>query len=344
MKCASRRRFETLHKGSMVCLLFGLLLLLLVGCMKPEEEETLPEMTATAAAATDDLPDINPWASQAPMTQKEVTLYYRMQDEDLLAGETRVIYLLQDKRLEERLIEVLIEGPSPSHMELGGLFSSDTQVRVWSSGTLLTVQLSRAFLYPPAEAPTFWENDPGWKAEVLMRRRLALASIVNTITETTEYTAVQFFLQDSAENQTGRRLLRSELYEGAEADAMLTPMVHSEHMILTHYNTANLIMQSWTEKDFARMYRFVSQETGTRPTDATFLSEMMERGRSLINFLVSAGSVSEDGQRAIVEITYQYLDGGEDNIIVQNYPLALVRENGVWKITYAELIRLMEAA
>lgn len=341
MKCASRTRLDSLHIGSVVFLLLGLLLF--GGCEGPQEGVAPQDTASPGATAAQALPEINLQADSLPMTQKEVTLYYRMQGEDLLAGETRMVYLTQDKRLEERLIEALIEGPSPSQMELRSLLSSDTQIRVWSSGTLLTVQLSRAFLYPPTDAPTFWENDPAWKVEVLLRRRLALASIVNTITEATDFTSVQFFLQDSADNPTGRRLLRSELYEGAGEDEMLTPMVHSEHMILTHYNTANIIMQSWTEKDFTRMYRFVARETGTRPTDATFLSEMMERGRSLINFLVSSGAVSEDGQRAIVEITYQYLDGGEDTVIVQNHPLVLVRENGLWKISYAELIRLMEA-
>lgn len=342
-------RVSPLYRWVALACLLGMLLAL-GGCNTPPAQQT-PTQTSTTELLTIDDPNmsdfdppaITPNDSVGVSETREVSLYYRMQGENLLACETRSIWLPKDKQVEEVLVEALIGGPSPGLLELSGLFSSGTKIaKTWHNGDLLTITLSQQFLDPPSGAPVDWESDTSWRSEVLIRRQLALASIVNTITEATNYTAVQFLVVDWGEEVTGRRILRSELYEDAESDQLLAPVVRSEHFILTHYNTANLLMQCWRSQSFERIYRFVAQESSRRPTEAAFRQEMVELNRPLLSFSASAGMVNENGQKAVLEVSYDYLVDGQ-TVQVRNYPMRLVRENGIWKITYSELMRLMEA-
>lgn len=287
-------------------------------------------------------PDIQPVVSDAMIEQRLVTLYYRMQGEGMLAGETRTLFFPKDKQNERVLIEALIDGPSPNLLDLAGLFPQGSKVyKTWRGESLLTVVLTRDFLQPPSGAPINWESDPVWREEIFLRRRMALASIVNTVTEQTAFTAIQFLIQENDTDETGRRIRLNELYEEATSEQILAPMAHSEHHILTHYNTATTLLTYWKEQTFDKMYRFVSQ-TSARPTDATFQREMQSMNRPLISFSISPGTVSENGSRAVVEVAYEYMTG-QETVQVQSFPLQLVREDGLWKIAYDELRRLMEA-
>lgn len=325
--------------------LLGLLLLLmalLAGCQATPPVTALPADPA-APEREAQTPDILPADEEATPEQRDITLYYRMQGENMLAGETRALSFPKDKQVERVLVEALIAGPSPSLLDLTGVFTPGTKVlKVWSSGDLLTVILTHEFLQPPTGAPALWETDDSWRAEIYTRRQQALASIVNTITEATSYTSVQIMVLDRNDDVNGRRLRRSELYDGASGSELLGPMRRSESNLLTHFNTANILMESWKEQTFDRLYRFVAQEATARPTDMSFQQEMQALARRLVYFDISAGTVAEDGQTALLETSYAYMMDGT-TVQVQSFPLHLVRENGLWKITYAELRRMMEA-
>lgn len=321
------------------------LLLALGGCapQTPPTGNLPPEDSAENQAPQEEVPDILPVVEESMVDQREVTLYFRMKDEDMLAAETRTLLFPSDKQIEYVLVEALTGGPSANLLELNGLFSPGAKVyKVWDSNNMLTVLMTYEFLQPPSGAPVMWENDPEWSREVYVRRQLALASIVNTITEATNYTSVQVLVLDRNEELTGRRMTRAEVYEGASPEQLLAPLKRNEGLILTHYNTANVIMESWKGQTFDRLYRFVAQNDAKRPTEATFLSEMRDLARRLTYYDLSAGVVSQDGQSAVIEASYEYMLNG-NTIQVQNFPLRLTRENGQWRIAYAELRRMMEA-
>lgn len=326
--------------GLLALILAGLLFL--SGCQSPAPQaaHTPPEDGQESDALQ---PQIPPAVEEEMIEQRKVTLYYRMQGEDLLAAEARSLYFPKDKQVERILCDALTDGPSASLLDMTTLFSSGAKVyNVWRSNDLLTVVLTREFLMAPSGAPDEWYLDELWNKEVYMRRRLALTSIVNTITEATNYTAVQFLVLENSDDTTGRRLRLSELYEEGAYDQLLSPMVRNESQVLTHFNTANIIMETWQNQTYERMYRFVAREATQRPTESTFLGEMRAKHHPLTYFSISAGMVSEDGQSAVLEASYEYkTDKG--TVKVQNYPLKLVRENGLWKISYTELRRMMEA-
>lgn len=307
---------------------------LLYGCA-PAATPFLP--AATEAPLETRYPDIAPQAAQEEIAEHTASLYYRMRGESMLARETRTLRVPRDTLLEQALIEALIDGPSANLLDLTDVFIPGTKAEVSGNGSLLTVSLSRAFLNAPVDAPGDWRNDTVWRAEVLLRRRLALYAVVATITDETDYTAVQFLIKET-EGGAGRRLSRSELYENARSDQLVGPLTRDEALLFSHFNAAAAILDCWQTKNFSRLYRFVAQS----PTEAAFLDEMASYGRMLTKSALSPGTVSDDGQSAVLTVTLTCADA-RGEVTVESYPLHLVRENGLWKIHYQALKRMMEA-
>ena len=274
--------------------------------------------------------------------QMTIPLYFRVQGEDYLARETRTLSIPYDRQAAEIILEALVDGPSAGLQDLTSVFVPGTKVlSMRASGNLLTITLTSEFLAQPKDAPLSWEADPNWNREVLLRRRLALQSLVNSVVETSQYTAIQFMVQTSASNDNGTRLHLSDLYPDITGDSLLGPMYRSEQMILTHYNTAELILECWKSRDYQRMYHFVS-ETAGRPTENSFIQEMNDLTRVLSGYSLSAGTVSADGNAAVLETYLNIFESG-NMIVLQSYPLRMECENGMWKITYASLMQMMEA-
>lgn len=303
-----------------------------------------PEPTEEELADDDLTPEIPPNTDTSFVDWREVSLYFRMQEESMLACETRNVSFPKDSRVEDELIKALLRGPSASMLELTSLFPPGTQlIKTWQNESMLFVTLSKEFLGAPVNAPLMWETDTYWRPEVYLRRQLALASIVNTVTEMTNFTSVQFLVADQGDDVTGRRLQYSEIYDVNDPPSnLLAPLRRDESRILTHHNTAGLLLGAWQQQTFTRLYRYVAQEASQRPTEAAFVEEMESVGRTLISHTTTPGSVSYDGTSAVFVLSYEYV-GENGKAYVQDYPLRLVRERGIWKITYAELLRLMEA-
>jgi hypothetical protein len=313
-----------------------LLALLLTGCAA---QAPVPQATLPPEAAATQWPEIAPDADAAQAETRTVSLYYRLREEDLLARETRSVFVPMDKQLETVLVEALIDGPSPSLLDLTGLFIPGTKVlETARRDDLVTITLSEAFLGTPVDAPLDWRYDPLWQREVFARRRLALASIVNTITEASDCARVQVLVRQGGEDSAGTRIARSDLYENATPGDLLTPLTRDESLLLTHHLTADVIMICWQIRDFERLYRLVS----ARPTQPQFLQEMGTRGHFISGYALSAGTVSADGTRAVVACTFAYEDGAGVSEVF-DYPIRLLLENGLWKMDYQALLALLEA-
>lgn len=322
-------------KQGAIMLMVTLCTLFLSGCSVLTPPASTPAPVERGAAT----PEILPKADANDTEKNEVSLYYRMQGESMLVRETRTVLLPMDTQLEQVLIQALIDGPSPHLLTMNGLFNPGTKVvSVSQSGSLLTVTLSKEFLDTPADAPANWNTNFSWRSEVLLRRRLALSSIVNTITEATDYTSIQLLVQQNQEDTVGRRIPRSDVFETAVGDVLLTPTSRDEHSILTHFNTAVAILNSWRSKDYSRLYRYISE----CPTEAAFQQEIVNYNRSLTNFSLTPGILSSDGTSAVLSAMLEYTDIN-GVVLVENYPIHLICEEGLWKMRYATLLKLMEA-
>lgn len=285
------------------------------------------------------VPIISPYQETYQRNPQAMSLYYRMRGENLLTREMSYVDMLSDKTIEESLIQALIYGPSPSLMELTGVFIPGTKiVRIGSEGDILLVTLSHHFLDTPVDMPENWRDVPSLREEVLLRRRLALASIVSTITDETNYTSVQLFIAIDEKDTSGRRISRSEIYDDANSNTLLAPVVRSEEYLLTHHSAADIILDSIQNRDYERLYRFVADP----PTEDTFLQEMYAFRSTLTAFTLSAGMVSSDGQTAmlVADLTFANSSG---ILLEQHFPLRITHENNLWKIQYEMLRKIMEA-
>lgn len=313
------------------------LLVFLSGCEKrPPPPEEVSGGATYAPGENEPLISLRDDISAKGM--QEVALYYRMRGENMLSREMSPLNVQNEKTLEETLIEALIDGPNPSLMELSGVFIPSTKLlRVGHEGDILIVSVSHHFLETPVDMPENWRENAAQRSEVLMRRKLALLSIVSTVTEQTDYASVLLLVSKDENDTTGRRIQSSEIFEEIKGDSLLAPVMRDEAYLLTHHNTAKVIMESIQDKDYGRLYRFVAGA----PTEDTFLQQMYEGRNMFLSYNLSPGTVSSDGQVATLVAEVAYVDPS-GVVSQQRFPLRLVYENSLWKIQYEALRRIVE--
>jgi len=274
--------------------------------------------------------------------ERKWALYYRMSDENFLVRVMRSCDI--NKSLEESLIEALIKGPERGLKDLTGVFHTDTRIiRTDSEGDTLLLTLSYHFLEAPSEAPPDLQANPRHirpKSDIYLQRRLALASIVSTITEETQYTAVQLIVTSDENDTLGRRISKADLFESEpdEPDELLAQEKRSEEYLLTHYNAAEIILNSIKSKKYNTLYKFVSGS----PSESKFFFEMYDYDYALMDFTLSSGMVSNDGQNAILIADLHFESAGGERYVEQ-YSMRIEQENSLWKIKYETLKRMLEA-
>ena len=344
-------------RKAMACLVLAVLLLTavsaleisgvtiddLTGVRKQAPAETAQPLTTTLPDAT--ATPIRPAAQERQSDAERVTLYFRYHQTDYLGVEEREISVPRDDTVELCIVQALIAGPSSAYQELTPVFSPDVRVVSTSrSGETVTVTLTRAFLDAPSDAPDGWESLPYWRSEVMLRRRLALQSIVSALTENGRCERVQILLSPAEGDIRGERIPRAQVYEDEE-DATLTlePLARDENAILTPRTVMRAALSMWRAQSWPTLYVFVTGESGERlPSQTEFIARVSALQVSLLGFDVGVGSVSLDGSRATVnvDVRIQRSDGGQSE--AQSIPVSLVREDGNWKLPYDSLLSLMQ--
>ena len=318
-------------KRKLILILSCLLMLLLCSCT----QATNPLMRSEATPLPGTEQQLHSATAMADgSTQHTVTLYFRFLDYPFLAGETRTITVRPDESLEHALVKALLDGPSAGQIDLKRLIGDDVTIEDISvSGDMLFLTLNSRFLRDGI--PDNWQVQAQWAQEAPVRRQLALQSIVNTITENLPFSSVQVLL--STPGETSTRLDRSYYLKGEVGPA--DPLLRSESVIMTPSLVTETIMNSWLNRDFASLYDMTAAFAYERPVFQDF-SLTVDQAPVLVEYRLSSGSVSADGQHATVTVDVSLLR--EDTTIVLNaYPLHLVRDNGLWKISYETLQRLM---
>lgn len=273
-------------------------------------------------------------AGDGRVDQHQATLYFRFLDSDMLAGESRVIEVSQDESLEMALLSALLDGPSAGQIELQRLLGDDVRIEdVSVSGDMLFLTLSGAFLRD--SIPANWQSQPQWAQEAPLRRKLALQSIVATVTENLPYTSVQVLVADNG--QSSARLDRSYLLTGEIGPA--DPLIRQESLLLTPASVADRLMNAWQSRDFSGIYALTASYSMERPVYETFTAEL-DAAPTLTEFACSSGSVSGDGQSATVTLQFSTVEG-DLTLSTAGYPLHLRRDNGLWKIPFDTIKQLM---
>ena len=287
----------------------------------------------------------SPVASENNRDQQTVTLYFRYGKEPLLASESRTLTVSQNEPAEKAVVQALLDGPGTGMAELRRLFPEQVEVlNTVAQGDLLFVTFNGALLRAYSDEPGDWNSQDAWREEVPLRRRLAMQSLVASITENFSYQSVQVLVQQRGEVSTSMRLENSYYQNNKMKNGLADPLTRDETLLLTANNTARVILTSWQQKDWGRLYLYISSrdpDTGKdRPSQDTAYTQW-DRVASIADYTISGGSVSHDGSRAVVCVDGSLARGEEEAVTFSAYPLHLSRGDGIWKITYEQLSALM---
>lgn len=309
-------------------------LCLLCGCapnpLERAEATSVPGLDMNLHAAS---------ASDSNVDSLQATLYFRYLDTPMLAAETRTLTVRRDESPELAIVRALLSGPSAGHSELRPILPEGVEVEgVSKKDNILYITFNEALLTRD-RVPADWQQRPDWASEAPILRALIIQSAIASVTESFSYTGVQILVHKTSEVQTSLRLENEYFLNGTAG--LSDPLSRDESLLLTPENTAAAILAAWELRDYGTLYHFiVNVENGEAKPSYQDVCLRLDSGASLSGFTVSGGSVSRDGGRAMITAQLSLLQ--EDvSPLTLTYPLPLVRENDVWKISYTELQTLM---
>ncbi len=270
-------------------------------------------------------------------TVHPAVLYYRYLDSAWLGQEKRSVNVLRTESLEKALVQALLDGPSAQSPSFKPLFPPGTQVlSVLQDAGFLFVTFNEHLLDPfPGEEASAGTGS----GEGLLRRRLAMASLVNTLTENGQHRSVQVLVLGKSGTPSSMRL--SGRYFLDQNDTPLDPMIRQEEWIITPGNAAGILLDAWRNRAFKTLETLIIRESKTANTEGGAL--VIDTMPFLISYSVSAGSLSPDGRSAVVTLAAQLTDQEGQPRAIEGIPLLLVRRDGLWKISEGSISLLLDA-
>lgn len=319
-------------------------LILLMAVMLFALSACTPAVMLPANSAATVVPGTNPilpgaQAPEALNTQESATLYFRYLDEPFLAPETRAITSSPSKPYELSLLQELLSGPGTRSTDLKILFPAGTRVLSTSlSGRTLFVTLSEEIMTPYPDE----QDNP---TEAQLHRQLAMQSIAATITENCNVDQIQILVQTSGAAAENLRL--PEGYYALDASRMnpAPPLTRQEELLLTPYNTLQVVLQLWRTRDWQRLYQYIALKdpfTGVDRLNYRDFVTAMENQPMLMDAACQGGSVNQNGSQATYTLSATLRSTQGQTLKKEGEILRLWRENGLWRVTMSQLTGWLE--
>lgn len=267
-------------------------------------------------------------------TAAEVVLYYRYANSGLLGQEIRNITIPHTQRKEVALVQALLDGPGRGTSSFfKPLFPAAAEVlSVIQEGDQLFVTFNE-------ELTADMQGDEGTAidggSQAVLRRKLMIASLVNTLTETGQYKSVQVLMMSPAGVTASMRLTAQIFLE--DSDAPLPPFTRQEEVIITAGKAADYALGLWQQQRFDELQRYTFSSPGSNDAGTDFAQLP-----ALLSWHASLGSYSPDGTYAIVTLSAQVMDREGLMHDLAQYPLRLEKQDGAWKLNAASLRMLTE--
>lgn len=338
-------------KKIVVCLMLTLALCVLA---QPQIRRSLWQAVRTGLEEAAQGSEAAPTATQEPdfshllgtrpaNDTMNVTLYFRYRQTELLGAQSMALDITRDQTVARSIVEELVAGPDTLHGQLTALFPKGTQVlSVTGEGTTAFVTLSRAFLGAPDGAPQDWEDLESWQEEAALRRRLAVQSLVLSLTEGGRYQRVQLMIAQTDDDAPERVPLYCFDREQTNPSVVLGACSRDEAVLLTPQRAMALILEGWQARDWAQVYQLLTPESGGQlPTLSDFEAQMRRADVSLLDYTISQGTVSLDGRTAtvVLDASLRSTTGGDAQIVRES--VALVRSADNWAMTPSTLESLV---
>ena len=297
---------------------------------KPAEETQAPPFAQQLGSAT-----------RSDML--DVTLYFRFADTSVLGAQRAQIDIRREETIATGIVQHLLSGPDITHKQLSHVFPQGTElISVSGEGTTAFVTLSTGFLGRPDGAPADWEDLAYWQEEAALRRRLAVQSIILALTENARYQRVQLYVADS-DDEIPQRIAMAWLDTSVtDPTVVLAASPRDEKALLTPSCALEMILDAWQAQDWAAMYPLMADtQDDPLPTLGIFEAEMAAREVSLLEYSLTPGTVSFDGQSAtiVLDAVVRAREGGDAQIVRESVPLLRVQDN--WAMHAATLKSLM---
>ncbi len=273
-------------------------------------------------------------SAEESQTPFPAVLYFRYGDTGLLGQEERTLTISRTGSFAQALVQALVEGPDPLSPHFSPPFPPGTEVlSVQEEGQLLFVTFNEAVAgrYPD-ESALLLTLDEYRRAEGSLRRKLAMSGLVNTLTENTSCGAVQVLVRAETYITTSMRL--SGRYYLEDSDLLPDPLVRDEPAIMTPAAASALVLDAWAGRGMEAAAALLDPPAA--PPDAPFVeaaSAAPQQAPALAAYVLSPGTVSPDGQSAIVCVDYQTVGASGETVETRTYPLKLRRSEGVWFVS-----------
>ena len=273
----------------------------------------------------------------------DVTLYFRFADTNVLGAQRAQIDIRREETIATSIVQHLLAGPDIEHEHLSQVFPQGTElISVTGEGATAFVTLSSGFLGKPDGAPADWEDLADWQEEAALRRRLAVQSIVLALTEGGRYQRVQLYIADH-DDDVPQRIAMAWLDTSVTDPALvLAACPRDEMAMLTPSRALEMIMDAWQAQKWAAMYPLMADvRDDPLPTPGVFETEMAARNVSLLEYSLTPGTVSFDGQTAtiVLDAVVRSREGGDAQIVRESIPLMRVQDN--WAMQMETLQSLM---
>jgi len=279
---------------------------------------------------------INPLPEAANKMDKEVTLYFKYADENMLAGENRVIDVPVNERTEMAVLQEVFKGPNQDNIELQPIIPENaTIIDVNETGEYLFVTLSKEFITESALAMTD-PADAAAYAEAKQDMDLAIYSIVDTLIELGGFSRIQI-LVDTNDSGRGERISLADLGEENPEGRTLEPLGWNGTLLMTPENTVELLMQAFAKRDYETLYALIAYKNAdgsTKPSREEFTTYLSTQSSTMDEYEVLDSVVSSDAQSVIVAVSFTLKNQDGDTSAKDNIILQLRRERDLWKVGY----------
>ena len=295
--------------------LFAVLMLFLTGCSGQYYGGIAERTDGLEDAYTE---DILPESQNTSYGSKvSATLYFRYLSEDLLAGVEQEFTVTAENTIEELVVQALIDGPQDTEL-----------VSVKEQSGYLSVTLSEKFLEKMSQSIESEE----------MRRRLAVQSIVNSITSIGNYSRVLILIDESG-NGNGERLTYAEAGWEDKGERTIEPLSLDDSVILTPERVMEIVMRSVVEKDYERLGYYLAERDydGQNCPSRSEYTELLSTKPSIVSFeMANPVITSGNGKHAAALLNLTYIDSGGHMVELNDLPVRMVYQD-VWKVSFSSL-------
>ena len=280
--------------------------------------------------------DIDPEEQALNYDDNNAVLYYVNEDYSMLVGVEKEIEIPVSSNVEFAVMEELIAGYPNGKDAIRSIVNPATKIlSITRNGNSITVILSKEFLDWSFIPDTYLDSG---NTDII--KQLTVYSVVNSLVETALCHNVQIMV-DKNGNGSGQRIRLNEV--GMGGNGVLGQLTRQNSYILTSEKVLEEIFISLANRDYISLYDNVAAigtDGSERPVLNSFVTSMQSMDVSLEYFNLEERTDQSSQEHKIIMCDYVIVDSDGERMEFKNIPVKLIRENGLWKISYDMLQKL----